>query len=209
MLLRKIKAYIRYLLNKCSYIKGKKNHITQNGIRINTTIQIKGNNNTILFEDRSRLIDCIISIVGSNNEIIIKRQTDIERAVLLIGGNNCKIIIGSHTHIGASHLAVTEDNQLLTIGDVCMISDEVQFRTGDSHSIIDENGNRTNYAQSISIGDHVWIGEGCKVLKGVSIGNNSIVGTGAIVTKSFGNNLLLGGVPAKVLKERINWNSQR
>ena len=207
MLLKKFKAYIKYLLNKCSYTKGKKNHITSKGIRINTVIHIKGNNNTILFEDMSRLTDCIIGIAGNNNEIIIKRQSDIEKAALLIGGNNSKIIIGSHTHIGASHIAVTEDNQLLTIGDDCMISDEVQFRTGDSHSILDENGNRTNYAQSITIGNHVWIGEGCKVLKGVSIGNNSIVATGAIVTKSFGNNLLLGGVPAKVLKEKINWKS--
>lgn len=90
-----------------------------------------------------------------------------------------------------------------------MISSYVQVRTGDSHSILDMHGNRINHAESVKIGDHVWLGEGCKVLKGVTLGNHVVVSTGAIVTKSFGDNLLIGGVPAKILKDNITWDSKR
>lgn len=47
------------------------------------------------------------------------------------------------------------------------------------------------------------------MLKGVSIGCDSVVSTGAVVTKSFGRNVLVGGVPAKVLKEDIEWSEKR
>ena len=85
----------------------------------------------------------------------------------------------------------------------------VQIRTGDSHSIFDENCIRINSAESVTIGDHCWIGQGSKVLKGVTLNNDVVVSTGAIVTKSFGSNTLIGGVPAKMLKEKIKWDKER
>jgi maltose O-acetyltransferase len=55
----------------------------------------------------------------------------------------------------------------------------------------------------IIIGDDVWIGMDCTILGGVSIGNGSVVAAGSVVTKSIPDNVLVGGVPAKVIK-RIN-----
>jgi len=52
----------------------------------------------------------------------------------------------------------------------------------------------------VEIMDDVWLGCGVRVLAGVTIGNRSIVGAGAIVTKDVGSNALVGGVPAKLLK---------
>ena len=124
--------------------------------------------------------------------------------------NHCIISIGERTFVGKdSHLACTEDGSKLLIGSDCMISSHVQIRTGDSHSILDSNGDRINPASSVSIGNHVWLGEGCKVLKGVSLDGDDIVSTGAIVTKSFGRNLLIGGIPAKILKENVIWDKER
>ncbi|SDT22603.1 Acetyltransferase (isoleucine patch superfamily) [Mucilaginibacter mallensis] len=52
----------------------------------------------------------------------------------------------------------------------------------------------------IVIGDNVWIGEGCAILPGVKIGENCIIGSNAVVTKSFGANSIIGGNPAKLIK---------
>jgi acetyltransferase-like isoleucine patch superfamily enzyme len=129
---------------------------------------------------------------------------------LYIEDNNCTIEIGANTYIGHhSHLACTEDGSTLKIGSMCMLSSYVQIRTGDSHSILDKDGSRINPAASVTIDDHCWLGEGCKVMKGVTLGSDTVVSSGAIVTKSFGSNVLLGGIPAKVLKENINWDEKR
>ena len=67
-----------------------------------------------------------------------------------------------------------------------MFSNDIEFRTGDSHSIVDlDTRKRINYSQNIHVGNHVWIGSRSIILKGVNIGNNSIIGTGSIVTKSI------------------------
>jgi acetyltransferase-like isoleucine patch superfamily enzyme len=53
----------------------------------------------------------------------------------------------------------------------------------------------------ITIGANCWIGTNAVILPGVELGNNVIVGAGSVVTKSFTNNLIIGGNPAKVLKQ--------
>ena len=51
-----------------------------------------------------------------------------------------------------------------------------------------------------TIGDDVWIGPGARILGDISIGNNSVIGANAVVTKSFPANSVVGGVPARLLK---------
>ena len=64
---------------------------------------------------------------------------------------------------------------------------------------------KTNRDSSITIGNHVWIAADVKILKGVKIGHCSIIVTGSLVTKDVNDNALVGGIPAKILKENINW----
>jgi acetyltransferase-like isoleucine patch superfamily enzyme len=56
-------------------------------------------------------------------------------------------------------------------------------------------------ASPIKIGSNVWLGANVVILPGVEIGNNVIVGAGAVVTKSFSDNVIIGGNPAKIIKE--------
>ena len=99
-----------------------------------------------------------------------------------------------------------EKNSKIIIGEDCMISHKVDIRTGDSHSIIDlDTGKRTNYVKDIVIKNHVWIGAYVKILKGVEIGQDSIIGMGAIVSKSIPEKVLCAGVPAKVIKNSVSW----
>ena len=58
------------------------------------------------------------------------------------------------------------------------------------------------YKRDVRVGHNVWIGYGAAFLRGSTVGNNSVVGTYSVVTKEFGENVVLGGVPANILRMR-------
>lgn len=210
-LLRKAYYVWRNIQGRYSFKHGK-NNIIENwgGQKVNSRIQITGNGNKVVMEKGALLLNSLIKISGNNNTVVLKAKSYVSGAELWVENNNCELSIGERTFVGHhSHLACTEDGSKLIVGRNGMISSYVQVRTGDSHSIVDMEGNRINKAQSVMIGDHCWLGEGSKVLKGVTLEGNNIVSTGAIVTKSFGKNVLLGGVPAKVLKDNVTWDEER
>ena len=195
---------------------------------------VQGNGNKLLFDQSSLFVECTINITGNNNEIVVKESTMFTKVVFNINGNNnkiflagnvvfnnggtlwiednnCEITVDEHTSFEETSIAVTEHGSKVTIGKDCMFSYNIDIRNGDSHSIIDLATNkRINYAKNISIGDHVWIASHVSILKGVTIPSNSIVASRSLVTKSFQKeNILLGGIPATIRKENINWIRER
>lgn len=207
--LRSLALRFRYWREKGSFNCGP-NKVINKGVRVHSRIQIKGLGNEVLIGLGGVLFDSLIKVNGKNNRIILHDGAYLRGAELYVEDNNCTIEIGANTYIGHhSHFACTEDGSTLKVGSNCMISSYVQVRTGDSHSILDMEGNRINPAADVYIGDHCWLGEGCHIMKGVILERDSIVSTGAIVTKSAGPNVLLGGAPAKVIKENVNWDENR
>lgn len=100
----------------------------------------------------------------------------------------------------ANYDCVMLDICTITIGDNCMLAPDVQLYTA-THPL--EPVKRNSGLESgapITIGDNVWLGGGCRILPGVTLGNNVVVGAGSVVTKSFPDNVVLGGNPAKILK---------
>ena len=88
-----------------------------------------------------------------------------------------------------------------------MLSSGISIRTSDSHPIFDMITNsRINQPRSVIIGNHVWISAEAKILKGVCIGDGAIIGLGSIVTHNIPSNCIASGIPAKVIKQNINWN---
>ena len=63
--------------------------------------------------------------------------------------------------------------------------------------------------KDVVIGDHVWLCNGVNVLKGASIGSDSVVGTQSVVTKDICPNSITCGNPAKVVKTGIRWDTKR
>ena len=57
------------------------------------------------------------------------------------------------------------------------------------------------FGKPVTIGDNCWIGGSATIVPGVTLGNNVVVAAGAVVTKSFGDNVVIGGNPAKIIKE--------
>ncbi len=176
------------------------------------TFKVVGIGNQITIESGlTRLKNCNITIFGSNCTITIGSRSNLNHCNLYVEDDNGSIIIDQHvTTTGNTDLAVIE-GKCIHIGEDCLLSSDISFRVGDSHSILDKcTKKRINPSQDIVIGKHVWIGHSVKLLKGVNIGDCSIVGTGSIVTsQSYPGNSIIAGIPAKVVKQGIDWCTER
>jgi len=183
---------------------------TKNSMLKGVDISVRGTNNRIVLGNRCVLRNCRIRISGSNNTITLGNKVSMNAGTLWIENDGNEINIGSNTSLlGSVHLACIEGTKI-SIGERCLFSDDIYFRTGDSHSILDNGGKRINKSQDITVGNHVWFGFRSMVNKGVTIKDDSIVANGALVTSSFDTtNIIIGGVPGKVIKTDINWDIKR
>jgi acetyltransferase-like isoleucine patch superfamily enzyme len=88
------------------------------------------------------------------------------------------------------------------IGKNTLIGYNVEILDSDFHEINPNNRKTGNpKSEKIIIGNNVWLGSNVKVLKGVRIGDNTIISSGSIVTKSIPSNVIAGGIPAKIIKD--------
>lgn len=147
------------------------------------------------------------------------RKSKMESRILL-EKNSQMVIDGNFSAFAGSYIRVAPEGKLIfhggfinenvqiTAGDVVEIGSgfscgrDVVIRSYDGHRIL-----RDGYKVSapIRIGKHVWIGQGATILKNVNIGDGAIIAAGALVTKDVPAHSLVGGVPAKVIKENVRW----
>lgn len=175
--------------------------------KIKNKIKISGQNNQILVDDNKtlKISKTKIVIKGLNNTLHIKSGVKINGSFIEIVGDNCQIIIGKNSIIGdGCYISAKEKGIILKIGDDCMLSRNAKLMTSDGHPIY-QNAQVINSAKDITLGDKVWIADDVTILKGVSIGANSVVGIGSVLTKSISNGSIAVGNPAKVVKEGISW----
>ena len=99
------------------------------------------------------------------------------------------------------------DVSTIEIGDNCMFAPNVQLYTATHplHPVKRNSG--LEYVKPIKIGHNVWLGGGVIIAPGVTLGNNVVVGAGSVVTKSFPDNVVIAGNPARVIK-RIDEDQQ-
>lgn len=91
-----------------------------------------------------------------------------------------------------------QDHGGVTIGDGCQIGHNVVFATLN-HGPAPEDRKHT-YPKPIVLGKNVWVGSNSTILQGVTIGDNAVVGAGAVVTKDVAADTVVGGVPARFIK---------
>lgn len=175
-----------------------------------TRISCRGKDNSIRLEKGCLLRNCHVIIRGYGNQVVFQPNVRAINAEIWIENDGNTVSIGQRSNLcGQIHMACIEGTSI-SIGENCLCSSDIVIRTGDSHSILDEHGRRINPSQSVVIADHVWIGHHVRINKGVRVGKNTVIGTGAVVTKSFCNEgVVLAGVPAKIVKEKINWDVDR
>ena len=113
-----------------------------------------------------------------------------------------------HVSIGAKTVLGQECTisayQHVSIGEQCILADRVMLIDFD-HNVADvERPIRVQgiYKRDVRVGANVWIGYGAQILRGVSVGDNAIVGASAVVTRDVPANAVVAGVPARVIRMR-------
>lgn len=105
--------------------------------------------------------------------------------------------IGNNTYLNGGSI---ECSHHISIGNDCAIADGVRIMDNSWHTTYSPIG-----GGKIEIGDKVWIATGAMILPGIKIGDGAIVAAGAIVTRDVPARCMVAGVPAKVIKENVEW----
>ena len=111
--------------------------------------------------------------------------------------NNAKLIL-DNSYINSN--CKIRCHEEITIGKNCAISHDFTVMDSDSHAL---NGKVRK--GPVHIGNHVWIGTRVTILCGVTIGDNAVIAAGSVVTHDVPAGSIVGGCPAKIIKEEVNW----
>jgi acetyltransferase-like isoleucine patch superfamily enzyme len=113
-----------------------------------------------------------------------------------------EVEIGEKTVIGQE--CTISAYQRVRIGEQCVIADRAMFIDFD-HGVVEvDRPIRVQgiYKRDVVVGSNVWIGYGACILRGVRVGDNSIIGTNAVVTKDVPANAVVAGIPARIIRMR-------
>ena len=146
-----------------------------------------------------------------HNKLIV-RNCSLLRGTIAFTKSRATLEIGANTSVGAGTIFMCSKH--IKVGNNCLISFNCLIADNDGHSLdyrLRQNdlynllsGSPKNWdnisEKSVIIEDNVWIGANCIILRGVSIGTNSIIGAGSVLRSSVPQNSLVYGNPAKVIK---------
>src|SRR3954447_16676431 len=167
---------------------------------------------------RSRLRLDGIAFVGPGCSLEVGPNATLELGRWSWVGHGCKIrshegtvSIGAKTVVGQE--CTISSYQHVSIGRECVIADRVMLIDFD-HGMVEVDRpvrQQGSYKRDVRVGNNVWIGYAACILRGVTVGDNAVIGTGAIVTKDVPANAVVGGVPARIIRMReepqsLRWN---
>lgn len=142
-------------------------------------------------------------VLGKKSKMYFNGRASISRGVLIRSFGN--ITFGNDFYSNCNLSLICNKN--ISFGDNCILGWNVHIRDCDGHPIF-QNGKHINRSRDVSIGNHVWIGQDVKILKGTIIPTNSIIAMNSCITKKFSQtNTVIGGYPGKIIKENINWEA--
>lgn len=149
---------------------------------------------------------------GSKAESYLKMQENstlnIEGDFKLFYGATIQVFKDASLSLGKGYInsnSVIACCKDIRIGERATIARGVHIYDGDHHAIVDKYEKLLNQSAPIIIEKNVWICSNATILKGVVIGEGSIIAAGAVVTEDIPANCIAAGIPAKVIKKNINW----
>ncbi len=171
---------------------------------LSTRVRVEGTSEVVIAEG-VRLRGAEVLVLGANNVLHIGKGSTFSGRIELFGEGNIVIIGRDSSFCGT--LLVAHNGHRIEIGDGCLFSQETELRTTDSHKVFDADGRRINADADILVGNRVWLGHGVVVLKGVTVGTDSVVGMRSLVTKAIPPSSLAVGIPARVIRSGVSWQS--
>lgn len=140
---------------------------------------------------------------GKNVHVGLDYDTDFWTSYVFLNPRTpeSKIEIGGGSWVGNHFVAISEGPGIF-IGKNVLIGMHVEVYDSDFHAVNVRNRLKSEAKRaSVKIEDGVWIGNNVTILKGTEIGENSVVAAGAVVSGRFPPNVVLGGVPAKIIRQ--------
>jgi acetyltransferase-like isoleucine patch superfamily enzyme len=151
----------------------------------------------------------VVLQVGKNAQLELGRWSWIGHGTK-IRCHEGRVSIGAKTVMGQE--CTISAFQRVKIGRECVIADRVMFIDFD-HGVVEvERPIRLQgiYKRDVNVGNNVWIGYGACILRGVTIGDNAIIGTNSVVTRDVPANAVVAGLPARLIRmrpvpKRLRW----
>ena len=152
--------------------KLEKNRVEGNPEITNSKISFKGINNILFCEGNVKITNATFAFEGNNSIVYLSSAMNSHYSFTLIIYNNSTFFIGKEGNLATPVNINIQESQNVIIGAECNLSSGVNIRTADIHPIYDNKTmQRVNPAQSVFIGDHVWIGHLAYISRGVKFGS--------------------------------------
>ena len=155
-------------------------------LRLHVPLRVDGKGMVTIGEDTS-FGYCMAPCVG-NGEVWLQARSENARIVI---GNGC--MFSNNISIVAL--------QGVTLGDRCLVGDMVLIVDSDFHGIAPWSRGEPGICKPVVIGNNVWIGSRCIILKGVTIGDNSVVAAGTVVSQSIPPHTIVSNGPSLVMTD--------
>ncbi len=198
--LREMLGFVYYLFKYRWKINGEGRFIA----KINDDVIISPTAKISLF-GKLRLSDGRAKRISKSSSLLMEKHAEIiSYGFSFFYGADIQIFEGAKLTLGKESF-INSDCKIrchkeIYIGDGCAISHDFTAMDSDAHEL---NGSRNT--NPIHIGNHVWIGTRVTVLNGVTVGDGAVIAAGSLVNSDVPAGALVAGVPAKIIKNKVEW----
>jgi acetyltransferase-like isoleucine patch superfamily enzyme len=175
--------------------------------QLNGRIELRGNGNIISIGAPARSQALNIGL-GSRSKVVIGAHCLLGQ-LLIHTEESAEVVIGAASAFNGLVRLLLHEAGRIALGEFCLFGSDVDVTISDMHSIVDAaTGKRLNPAGDVKLGNRVWVGQRSTILKGVTIGNDVIIGAGAVVTRDVPANCIAAGNPARVVRKGVTWRPE-
>jgi len=191
--------------------------VGRSGVRIHPSTHLLMTQSKILIEDGTLFVGTSFGYQGG---LLIDPRKDncrihLDRSTLHIMGT-VQLFPGSRIWASGGEIVIKNGSILnpmahviargrIEIGEDCLIASGVIIRDHDGHAIGSVSEKPTQVVKNVTVKDHCWIGHNAIVLKGVTIGEGAVVAAGSVVTRDVRERSLVGGIPARIIRDNVVW----